>query len=217
MIERSRASRGTEKDLAARILPPSGDTGRKKKNFCESLVREGCRTNGVSTGCRDCQQRRRSGWWQVLRQRDRFELGVDLERPRLVLPVEIVAVRANAFVRMLCRIVIVPRGFDVMVLHGNLTFLYPSTAGRNQNQWSLFHRWCAEFAEFGLVHETPSAISAASAVESLLADTIRPTNGKDCASTENFQPMVVHRFVAGPSFQKSSPTRYNSTLLEWLN
>ncbi len=78
---------------------------------------------GIGTRCRDRRERRHFRRRQMLRQRNRFQIEVDLERHGLVFPVEIMAVRANALVGMLRAVMIIPSGFDLTVLHGDLAFL----------------------------------------------------------------------------------------------
>lgn len=53
----------------------------------------------------------------MLRQRDGLQLGIDLKRNRLVIPVKIMRARPDALVGMPGCVMISPRGFEFTVLH----------------------------------------------------------------------------------------------------
>jgi hypothetical protein len=120
VVERAGVRVGAERDLSARIALVLRDPGRKREDASDGrevgnpLGPSCCRRR--ADGCRDRLERRQLASREAPRKRGRLQIPVDLERQRLVVPVEKVAARANAPLAVLGRLVVVEGGFGVAVL-----------------------------------------------------------------------------------------------------
>src|SRR6266481_1723444 len=54
----------------------------------------------------------------MLGQRDGLQLGIDFKGNRLVVPIQIMPIGADAFIGMLSSVMVSPRGLELLVLHG---------------------------------------------------------------------------------------------------
>ena len=118
VIERPGAGGRAKEDLPARIFPAPGNAGGEKKHFRQRF-QLGNRVNislaaAGRDGCKRSQPRR----GEMLRQRQRLELGIDFKGDRLGFPVEVMRVAVDALVGVLGPVMISPCGLKVAVFHG---------------------------------------------------------------------------------------------------
>jgi hypothetical protein len=121
VMERAGVRVGAEQDLSSRIALPLRDPRRQIEDAGQrgevwSPLAVATRRRG-GHGWRDRLERWTVVAWKALRKWDRLQVSVDLERQRLVRPVEEVAARVNAALAVLGGLVILEGGRGVSVGH----------------------------------------------------------------------------------------------------
>ena len=119
VVESARVRCRPEVDVAAGGAPDLRDPGRVVEDAGERLeTRHLLGGLGLSRDRRrDGMERRDGSGLELTRERDRLEIAVELEGDRLVVPVEVVRVRAQPLLGVLRPLVIPAGDLDVLVRH----------------------------------------------------------------------------------------------------
>ncbi len=118
-VERAGTSGGAKVEFSAGIFPFAGDARGEVEELGNGLqIRRCVGLGGNAFG--DGRESGDAGWAHLAGQGQGIERGVNLERQRLVAPVQEMRVGADAGVGMFGGVVIGPSGFEIAVVsHGN--------------------------------------------------------------------------------------------------
>ena len=128
VIERAGAGGGAEVDLAARVGLAAEHARREVEEARERGPPEGRAVAGSRAPIGERGERRARRGGEVLRQRDRLQVRVDLERPRHDRPLEAMARAVHALDRVLGAVVVGPHLGELVVVHGRSSLHRPGAS-----------------------------------------------------------------------------------------
>ena len=114
-IQRAGASGGAKLNFASRVSTAPRQTGRVVQNRGEILGTDRSIRSRVRLGETDDRERRASRLSDIFGQEDGLERRVDLEQPGPVRPIEEVRVGADALIRVLRAVVVLPGILNILV------------------------------------------------------------------------------------------------------